>query len=111
MENTTLEHILLTVMVIAGACTTAFPLLYSRFPWRRTKVGRALMIKASSTAFAVDVTILMNFIRPSVEIRVGVYAFCFSAIAASSLYLTMVMLKTNNPAHHHVVPLDEGAPK
>jgi hypothetical protein len=110
MEQSSLEHFLLAVMVIAGACTTAFPVLYSRFPWRRTKVGRALMIKSSSTAFAVDVTILMNFIRPVVEIRIGVYAICFSAIACSSLYLTLVMLKTNNPAHH-VVPLEEGAPK
>lgn len=109
-----LREAVLVVMGITAVATLLFPALYSRHPWRSSPVGRALMLKASSTAAAVNVTFLLVFIRPPIEVRYVILLIAFSGIAASNVWVTYVMLSLNRKVDGDKVTGDKtrsGVPK
>jgi FlaA1/EpsC-like NDP-sugar epimerase len=96
MSDETLRVVILTIMGMTALSTLSFPICFSRYNWRKTAIGRALMVKSSSTASAVLVTFILALWRPPIEIRLIVYILCFGAIAISSARLTWTMLRINN---------------
>lgn len=110
MSDDVVRIVLLTIMGLTAASTLSFPLFFSRYNWRKTSIGRALMTKSASTAGAVTVTFLMNVWRPPEPVRLTVYAVCFLAIAISSLRLTKTMLSIND-ADRMVAPKREEVTK
>jgi FlaA1/EpsC-like NDP-sugar epimerase len=110
MSEETLRIIILTVMGMTALSTLSFPICFARYNWRKTPIGRALMVKSSSTASAVTVTFLLALIRPPLEVRLIVYVLCFGVIAVSSLRLTWTMLRINN-ADRVIAPKKEEVKK
>lgn len=102
-----LREAVLVVMGITAVATLMFPALYSRFPWRSSRVGRALMAKAASTALAVNVVFGLVFLAPPREIRYIILLICFSLISAANVYVTYVMMDLNS----HVQSTDDRAIK
>lgn len=96
MNDDTIRVVLLTIMGMTALSTLSFPVLFSRYNWRKTAIGRALMIQSSSTALAITVVFLMALFRPPGEIRLIVYLICFGAIGGSSARLTWTMVRLNN---------------
>lgn len=96
MSDDAIRYMLLTLEFFTAVSTLSFPILFSRYNWRKTAIGRALMIKSSSTATAVTVTFILSLVRPPVWVRLIVYVICFGAIGISSARLTWTMLKINN---------------
>jgi hypothetical protein len=105
-----LREAVLVVMGITAVATLLFPALYSRHPWRSSPVGRALMLKASSTAAAVNVTFLLVFIRPPIEIRYIILLIAFSGIAVSNIWVTYVMLSLNRKVEDDEILDDKQKP-
>lgn len=95
MTADALRHLVLIVLTLAAVSTVSFPLLYLRFPWRSTVIGRALMAKSSSTALMVNTILLLVFWQPSMQIRYSILIVVFSGIAVSTLRLTFVMYRVN----------------
>lgn len=96
MNDNTIRVVLLTIMGMTALSTLSFPVLFSRYNWRKTAIGRALMVKSSSTALAITVAFLMALFRPPAEVRLIVYLICFGAIGISSAKLTWTMVHVNN---------------
>lgn len=96
VDEAVIRSIFLTIMGLTALSTLSFPLFFSRYQWRKTPVGRALMVKSGSTAAATTLVFFMQLWNPPMIIRLGVYAFCFSIIAISSARLTVTMLRINN---------------
>jgi FlaA1/EpsC-like NDP-sugar epimerase len=96
VNDDTIRVVLLTIVGMTALSTLSFPILFARYNWRKTAIGRALMIMSSSTALALTVTFLMALFRPPAEVRLIVYLICFGAIGISSARLTWTMVHINN---------------
>lgn len=96
MSPELMRTILLALMGITALTTLTFPIMFSRYQWRETPIGRALMTESASTALAVTITFLLSFVHPPVFIRFVVYVIAFGAITAASARLTWTMLTINN---------------
>lgn len=94
----TLTRIVQVCLFIAAFCSTSFPLLYSFFPWRSTKLGRLLMLQSVSFALALDCTLLFQFWFPEdILIIFWINALVFILIAVATASLTWMMWTTNHP--------------
>lgn len=103
MSNDTMRGILLFVMGITAITTLTFPIMFSRYQWRKSAIGRALMLESASTAVAVSVTFILALLHPSVQLRFVIYLLAFSFIITASARLTWTML-TINSAERTVPP-------
>lgn len=80
----------------AAVCTTLFPVLYLFSKWNMYAQGRALMIKASFTAIALDLTFILH-IWPleNLDVVLAGASLIFLAMGFASVYLSTVMINTN----------------
>lgn len=70
-------------IVFAGVIpATLFPILYGRSPWRRSKVGRALMTKAVGIALLIDFSVLYVLLGRDAPgwLRVVVYGLVITGV-------------------------------
>lgn len=94
----TLENWLQFFLVVAGVCTTLFPLLWLFSPWYSTLLGRLLMLQSVAFAAAIDLTLYFQFWPPSLEHIVAIFwaeAVVFGLIALASVLLTVTMIRMN----------------
>jgi FlaA1/EpsC-like NDP-sugar epimerase len=96
MSDDAIRTVLLVLMGLTSIATLSFPIMFSRYEWRKSAIGRALMIKSASTAASVTATFLVSLLRPAIEVRFAVYVICFGAIMITSARLTWTMLAINN---------------
>lgn len=77
-------------LIIAVIATTSYPILYSFLPWHRSRLGRAMMLKA--VAFAVTMWLKLTltfFLNDSTrEILLWVNAFALILIGLATFTMT-----------------------
>lgn len=97
-DSRLLAILLMVTNLAAAVATTAFPVLYSRSPWRDTIVGRALMMHSIAFAIAADTSLFFLIWKTDniVLLRL-VYSIVFSGVAITNFVLTAVMWRLNNP--------------
>lgn len=92
----TLRQWLLFMMIITAICATALPAVYSFTGWRTYTVGRLFMLLSISYAFALDITVLFAFWRPTDILTIfWTDALVFTFIAGASLALVILVVKMN----------------
>ena len=96
MSDDAIRNVLLIIIGCTALTTLAFPVLFSRYAWRQSAIGRALMLESASTAIAVCVSFILALTRPPIEVRLIVYVLTFGFITISSARLTWTMLRINN---------------
>lgn len=83
-------------VVVASIGATSFPLVYAFSPWRRSPLGRVMMLLGVSLAFAMDLTVLFMFWRPAnILVMFWVNAIIISGIAVSTFSLTWLVWRMN----------------
>lgn len=85
------------ISVVAAALTaTAFPILYSLGPWYKDPLGRALMWKALSFAFIIDLTAIF-YVDPlnNLTLSIAITTIAFSLVSFSTGYLTWMLWHHN----------------
>ena len=83
-------------VVTAALTATAFPVLYSLGPWYKDPLGRALMWKAISFAFILDLTAVFYLLRPiDPTPLIAITTLAFSLVTFSTGYLTWMLWKHN----------------
>lgn len=91
-----LNALLFLSLTFAALGTTAFPVLYSRYPWRRSAVGKALMVRSVAFAVAVDATWIFLIWTPrNIELLKMLNILIFFVLGASNFGLTLVMQRVN----------------
>lgn len=91
-----LAHWLRVCLLIAAACTTVFPILYSFSKWHVSALGRILMFQAVSFAFTLDVTALFQYWHPhDILVIFWVEAIAFTLIAISTALLIVMLCYIN----------------
>lgn len=92
----TLRQWLLIMMFITAVCSNLLPVVYSFTGWRTYTVGRLFMLLSISYAFALDVTVIFAFWRPSDILAVfWTDVIVFTFIAGASLALVILVIKMN----------------
>lgn len=91
-----LGMIIQVLLVIAASCVTLFPVLYSFYPWKTTKLGRILMFQGIAFAWSLDLTVLFQFWLPdSILLLFWIQAVSFAMIALATSLLTWKMWVLN----------------
>lgn len=91
-----LLHWLHICLTIAAICSTLFPILYAFSPWYASIIGRVLMLQSVAFAAAIDFTWLVQYWRPfGILTMFWVEAVIFTLISATSLALTLIMVRAN----------------
>lgn len=80
----------------------AFPLVYSRSPWRSTDVGKALMLKGTALAALFDIGVL-GFWWPFPGYAY-LYAAILTLVSAGITYQFLVMRSLQRRGRNHVSP-------
>ena len=95
-EIDTLRTIIGVFLWIAAISTTSFPVLYSFSGWKKTYLGRILMMQAIAFAFAVNLTLLTHYWTPfNLQVRLWFFIFAFGFIAVSTACLTYLLWRAN----------------
>lgn len=88
--NHVLDIISVVIVCLAAIPANLFPLVYSRRPWNKSFIGRALMVKATGIALLIDVTVafyLFGDYSYRNLIRVLVFSVVFVGITLQFLSL------------------------
>ena len=93
-----LKQWLQIAVLIAAACTTAVPIIYSFSPWRAKRIGQLFMLQALSFAAAMDLSALFSVWQPKdVLIIFWVDVIVITAIAGSTSALAVLIWRMSHP--------------
>lgn len=85
-----------TVLIFVAAIpANVFPVVYSRRPWHRTFVGRALMVKAVGVALLVDTSIFRIVAGNEYEWLVVVRAIVYTIITVGLTLQCIALLSSD----------------
>lgn len=91
-----MEHLSLISIIIGVIGSVTFPILYARWPWKDSSLGRALMFESVSHAamMASYLTIYLARFPRTHPYRI-VHVIIVLSTAAATVYLAKVMYKIN----------------
>jgi len=85
-------------LTIAAIPVTAFPLLYLLFsPWYKSQLGRAVLIKSLSIAFAIDFSVVYRYwaFTSNIHTLLVIWFFMVIFIGIGATYQLLVLISTN----------------
>lgn len=86
------------VFIIAVIGTNAVPIIYSFSPWRSRLIGRLFMVQAVAFAAAIDISLMVRFLRPSSVLALfWIQTLVFTAIAGATFTLAWGIWSLNHP--------------
>lgn len=86
------------VFVIAVIGTNAVPIIYSFSPWRSRLIGRLFMVQAVAFAAAIDISLMVRFLRPSSVLALfWIQTLVFTGIAGATFTLAWGIWSLNHP--------------
>lgn len=86
------------ILLVTAIFTTALPVAYSFSAWKATWLGRLFMFLALSFAWAMDVTTVFSFIRPTnidIKLLFLINTLLIVPIAVSTAALTAWIIRHN----------------
>jgi hypothetical protein len=94
----TMRQWVLFALTIAAIPVTAFPLLYLIFsPWYKSQLGRAVLLKSLSIAFAINFSVVSRYwgVASNAHTLLVVWFFMVIFIGAAATYQLGVLVFTN----------------
>lgn len=95
MTDTLVLWLRIVTLLSAIACTS-FPVLYAFLDWNETFLGRVLMFRAVTLAFAIDLSLLFLFWTPTnIYLIFWINVIVFGLVGISSSLLTVMLWRLN----------------
>lgn len=94
----TIRQWTLIALTYAAFPVTAFPLLYLVFsPWYKSQLGRAVLIKSLSIAFAIDFSVVYRYwaFTSNIHTLLTIWFFMVIFIGIGATYQLAVLIYTN----------------
>lgn len=81
-----------TALVVAALASTTFFLIYLFFPWHKSLIGKAMIIKALGMALALDLTLYFHYFPPDGDNITG-------ALLSQAIVFTIIMFGAAGLVH------------
>lgn len=101
-----LDMIAVALIFAAAPPATMFPIVYAFRPWRRSMIGRALMVKAVGLALLIDISIAYIVMGDDYAYRDLVRVAVYGLIVVGIWWQFIAMAK----APHASMPQDDAKP-